>query len=104
MDILTEHYNLTTITKGQLNYILPDIILEDPLKLHYSRQAMRLEDSKQKHVLFYFIEDDKCTISQLQHPESWEDTYNNYVLPRITPPPKRPRLHSDDQEESSGTC
>jgi len=97
MDILTEHYNLTTITKRQLNSTLPDIILEDPFKLHYSRQAMRLEDGKRKHVLFYFIEDDTCARSQLQHPESWEDTYNNYVLPRM--PRKRPRLCPDGDGE-----
>ena len=104
MEILTKHYNLTTITKKQLNTALPDVILDDPLKLHYSRQAMRLEDGKQKHALFYFIEDDKCTTSQLKHPKSWVHTYNNYILPRISSPRKRPRLHSDDQEESTGTC
>ena len=96
MDILTEHCNLTTITKRQLNSTLPDIVLEDPLKPHYSRQAMRLEEGTHKKAVFYFIEDNNCTRRQLQHPKSWVDTYHNYVLPRI--PRKRPRLDCSTSE------
>ena len=79
--IMIEHYYFDSVTKLNINRVLPDLQLTPPLKLQKNTKRIILSDETSIKAHFYLI-DNKCSTQKLFHKQTWVYIYENYTIPR----------------------
>ena len=79
--IMIEHYSFDSVTKVNINRVLPDLQLTPPLKLQKNVRRINLSNNKTTNGYFYLI-DNKCSTQKLFHNQMWDYIYENYTIPR----------------------